>query len=131
MSSAGSLFGRGLAFPPRVGPDGRLAFSAGEDNVRESIRVILLTEQRERLRLPTFGGSLARYLFEPNTVTTRQLIKDRITKELAQWEPRVAVESVSVEADPGDPQAAIATINYRLVATRKQETISLSVSLAG
>ncbi len=38
------LFGQGLGFPPRVGADGRLVWSGGEDNVRESIRIILLTE---------------------------------------------------------------------------------------
>jgi phage baseplate assembly protein W len=131
MLKSGQIYGKGLSFPPRVGPDGRVAWSEGEENVRESIRVILLTERRERLRLPGFGGGLSRYLFEPNTVTTRQLIKDRITKELAQWEPRVAVEDVSVEEDATDPQAVVATITYRLVATRKQETVSLTVSLTG
>jgi phage baseplate assembly protein W len=131
MLKGGQIYGKGISFPPRVGADGRVSWSEGEENVRESIKVILLTDQRERLRLPTFGGSLSLYLFEPNTVTTRQLIRDRITKELAQWEPRVAVEDVRVEADETDPQAAVATIKYRLVATRKQETMSLSVSLAG
>lgn len=131
MLKSGQIYGKGMSFPPRVGADGRVAWSEGEENVRESIRVILLTERRERLRLPGFGGSLSRYLFEPNTVTTRQLIKDRITKELAQWEPRVAVEDVSVEEDTTDPQAAVATISYRLVATRKQETVSLSIALTG
>jgi phage baseplate assembly protein W len=125
------IYGKGISFPPRVGPDGRVAWSEGEENIRECIRVVLLTEQRERLRLPNFGGSLARFLFEPNTVTTRQLIAERIRRELAQWEPRVAVESVSVEADPEDPQAAVAAISYRLVATSKQETVSLSVALTG
>ena len=58
MIDAGKLFGRGISFPPRVGPDGRVAWSEGEVNVRESIRVILMTEQPERLRAPNFGGSL-------------------------------------------------------------------------
>ena len=127
----GRLLGRGIAFPPRVGPDGRVAWSEGEVNVREAIRIILLTEQHERLRLPEFGGSLGRFLFEPNTVTTRHLIQDRITKELAQWEPRIVVESVSVEPDPSDSQAAVATITYRLVATHARERVSLNVTLAG
>lgn len=131
MKNAGQILGRGMSFPPRVGPDGRIAWSEGEVNVREAIRLILLTEQRERLRLPAFGGSLGRFLFEPNTVTTRQLLRDRITKELAQWEPRIAVESVSVEPDAADPQSAVATINYRLVATRAQESVTLSVALTG
>lgn len=131
MKNAGQILGRGMSFPPRVGPDGRIAWSEGEVNVREAIRIILLTEQRERLRLPAFGGSLGRFLFEPNTVTTRQLLRDRITKELAEWEPRISVESVSVEPDADDPQAAVATINYRLVATRAQESVTLSVALTG
>jgi hypothetical protein len=131
LNNGGRIFGKGISFPPRVGPDGRVMWSEGEVNVREAIRVILLTEQRERLRLANFGGSLNLYLFEPNTVTTRQLIKDRITKELAQWEPRIAVESVTVEPDEQDTQAVVATINYKLVATRAAQSVSLSVVLAG
>ena len=127
---AGRLYGRGISFPPHLGPDGRVAWSEGEANVREAIRIILLTDQGERLLLPDFGGNLGRYLFEPNTVTTRQLIADRITKALEQWEPRILVESVDVEPDPDDSQAAIATINYKLVATQVRARVSLSVTLA-
>jgi phage baseplate assembly protein W len=128
--NAGRLFGRGISFPPRVGPDGRVAWSEGEVNVRESIRTILMTDLRERIMLPDFGGGLGNFLFEPNTVTTRHLIQDRITKSLAQWEPRIQVESVDVEADADDSQAAVATITYRLIATQRLERVSLNVSLA-
>ncbi|HWS55324.1 MAG TPA: GPW/gp25 family protein [Pyrinomonadaceae bacterium] len=127
----GRLFRRGMAFPPRVGSDGRISWSEGEANVREAVQIILLTERNERLMLPEFGGGLGRYLFEPNNVATRHLMKDRIAKALARWEPRVAVESVEVEEDPSDPQGAVATITYRLVATRALERVSLNVSLAG
>ena len=127
----GTLFGRGIAFPPRVGPDGRLAWSEGERNVRESIRIILLTDERERLRQPDFGGGLTRFLFEPNTATTRQLIRDRIQRALAEWEARIRVESVTVDPDPDDAEGAVATITYRLVATRALESVSLNVALAG
>ena len=127
----GTLYGRGIAFPPRVGADGRVAWSEGEANVRESIRIILLTEERERLRLPEFGGGLGRYLFEPNTATTRQLIRDRIQRALGEWEARIRVESVTVDATANDSQSAIATITYRLVATGIAERVSLSVSLGG
>jgi phage baseplate assembly protein W len=127
----GRLYGRGISFPPRVGSDGRVAWSEGEQNVREAISVILLTEQRERLMLAEFGGSLGLFLFEPNTVTTRHLIKDRIQKALARWEPRIQVEAVTVEPDPADTQAAVATITYKLVATQSRERVTLGVTLAG
>jgi predicted component of type VI protein secretion system len=70
-------------------------------------------------------------LFEPNTVTTRHLIEDRIVKALATWEPRVQVEAVEVVSDPDDPQAAIVTITYRLVATQARERVNLSLTLNG
>jgi phage baseplate assembly protein W len=131
MIDSGQIFGRGISFPPRVGSNGRVAWSEGEVNVREAIRVILMTEQRERLRLPEFGGSLGLFLFEPNTVTTRQLIKDRISKALARWEPRINVQSIDVDPDPTDAQAVIATITYKLVATQVRERVALTVTLAG
>jgi phage baseplate assembly protein W len=127
---SGQILGRGISFPPRVGSDGRVAWSEGEVNVRECVRVILMTEQRERLRLPDFGGGLGLFLFDQNTVTTRQLIKERISKALARWEPRINVQSIDVEPDPADAQAVIATIAYELVATRMRERVSLVVTLA-
>ncbi|MDQ3179414.1 MAG: GPW/gp25 family protein [Acidobacteriota bacterium] len=131
MSNVGKIFGKGISFPPRISADGRVVWSEGETNIRESIKVILLTELGERLHLPDFGGGLNRFLFEPNTATTRQLIRDRITKALAQWEARIVVQSVSVEPDAQDLQAAIATINYQLVATQVSERVSLTVTLGG
>ncbi len=131
MSNAGKIFGKGISFPPRIGADGRIVWSEGEENIRESIRVILMTELNERLHLPEFGGGLNRFLFEPNTATTRQLIRDRITKALARWEPRIVVQTVNVEPDPQDQQSAIAAIYYKLVATQATERVSLTVTLNG
>jgi hypothetical protein len=61
---------------------------------------------------------------------TRRRIQDQISVALARWEPRVAVQSIEVEPDATDPQAAIATITYRLVATQSLERVSLTVTLA-
>jgi hypothetical protein len=127
----GNVFGRGVAFPPRLGPDGRWAWSAGEANVRDSIRVILTTEEGERLMLPHFGAGLREHLFEPNTVATRHQISERIKRALAQWEPRINVSEVTVEQDPRDPVAAIATVRYKLVATGASGQLNLGVQLTG
>lgn len=127
---AGTILGRGISFPPRVGSDGRIAWSSGEDNIREAIRIVLGTERGERLRLPEFGAGIGRFLFEPNTVGTRNRLEDRILRALAAWEPRIAVESVDVEPDPDDAEAAIATISYKLVATQASDRITVAVALA-
>lgn len=124
------VYGRGMAFPPRVGADGRIAWSEGEPNIREAIRIVLSTEPGERLRLPEFGAGLRRFLFEPNTLATHTLIRQTIAEALKRWEPRVQVEAVEVQADASDAEWALATITYRLVATQVQERVSLRVGVS-
>lgn len=126
-----NLFGQGLSFPPRVGADGRLAWSYGEDNVRESIRLILLTVPGERVMREEFGCGLRGFLFEPNTVTTRQLIGERITRAIGNLEPRVNVEEVKVEASEQDPRLVAVTILFRLVATQAVGRVGLTLQLEG
>ncbi len=131
ISPARALYGQGPAFPLRVDASGRLAWSAGEENVRQSIRVLLITEPGERLMREEFGCGLRRFLFEPNTPTTRQLIGERITRAIARWEPRAAVERVDVDPDPADARAVHITIVFRLVATQALQQLGLSLQLEG
>lgn len=129
--TAGDVLGRGIAFPPRIGVDGRVSWSEGETNIREAVRIILMTAPGERLRRSTFGAGLDMFLFEPNTTMTRRQLEDRITRALTAWEPRISLESVDVEEDPADQAAAIATVTFRIVATQNLERVSASISLAG
>jgi hypothetical protein len=119
-----------MSFPPRVGADGRFLWSHGEQNIRESIAVVLRTEPGERVRMTEFGAGLGRFLFEPNVAATHARMQDAIVRALARWERRIDVETVDVVVDPDDAEAAIATITYRLVATAARERISVNVSLA-
>jgi phage baseplate assembly protein W len=125
-----SVFGRGMSFPPRVGADGRLAWSEGEDSIRESIGVILKTDPGERVGLPEFGAGLGRFLFEPNNAGTHARMQDAIVRALARWERRIQIEAVEIAVDAADAESALATITYRLVATAARERISLSIPLA-
>ena len=124
-----SIFGRSLSFPPRVGADGRFVWSEGEDNIRESIAVILQTEPGERVAQPEFGAGLARLLFEPNTAATHARLAELVLNALSRWEPRIVMEGVDVAVDPQDAEACSATLNYRLVATGARERTTVSVPL--
>lgn len=121
-----SPFGKSMAFPPRVGANGRMQWSEGEDNIRESIAIVLKTMQRERVQLPGFGANLGSYLFEPNNAGTHARIARDIEVALGQWEPRIALDDVAVAADAGN---AIVTISYRLVASGAAESIAVAVPL--
>jgi phage baseplate assembly protein W len=128
MTDPGQLYGRGIAFPPRI-ENGRVAFSAGPDNIRENLEVILLTELGERLFRPGFGAGLEGFLFRPNTVATRRLVQERVEQAVTRWEPRVRLDGVTVAPDPDVPTAAVVEVAYRLVASGAAGRLSLALSL--
>ena len=125
----GQIFGRGVAFPPHLDVTGQWATSVGAQNVRESIQIMLLTRRGERLMYPQYGSSLRTFLFAPNNPATRKSIEQEISRVLQVWEPRVTLDSISVSVDPADAQAAIATIQYRLVANQLPNQITLTLQL--
>lgn len=129
--NADHLLGRSLAWPLTITPDGRLARSSGEANIRENVRLILATNRGERIGVPEFGAGLEQFLFEPNTLTTHQLIRGRIEQSLARWEPRIRVAQVEVAVAADDPLAARVTITYSLVSNGQQERVGLTLTLGG
>jgi hypothetical protein len=131
MAERADLYGRSIAFPPRVDPSGRMVWSEGELNVRESLCIILRTRPGERLLRPEFGCGLDRYLFEPNDVATLRLIQEEVRRAITRWEPRVRLDEVRVESDPADPRAVNIAIIYTLVATQRRERLGLSLALQG
>lgn len=130
MIDAGRIFGRGIAFPPRLNNESRIAWSEAADNIRESIRIILSTEPGERLMLPAFGAGLKRFLFEPNTVATHRLIEERVQQALTLWEPRIRIDSIDIVPDSDDPQAVWVMVRYTLVANQTGDQLQFRIQLA-
>ncbi len=104
--------GRHLAFPFRIGTDGRTAAPADDfDHLRDELLQLLLTSPGERLFLPEFGAGLRRLVFEPASDTLRGVLHARITNMLSRWlGHRLSVELIEVEID----QSLIeVTVKYR------------------
>ena len=130
MADSVDLYGRGLGFPPLVGPNGQMLWSTGEANVRESICIILRTRPGERVMQPAFGCSLDSYLFEPNNTSTLRLIQEEVKRAIVRWEPRVTLDDIQVTINPVDPRAVDITIYYTLVALQKPgERLNLTLAL--
>jgi phage baseplate assembly protein W len=128
MDNNGLFYGQSLGFPPRVGPNGRLIWSSGEENIRESICIILRTRPGERLHLPDFGCGLDEYLFEPNDVANLRQIQEAVKRSLVRWEPRIKLDDIRVALNAADATMVDITIFYTLIATQKRERVNLSVS---
>ena len=106
--------GRHLAFPFRIGGDGRSVAPANDDaHVRDELLQLLLTSPAERLFLPEFGGGVRKLVFEPASETLRGVVKARITSGLSRGlGHRLTLEMIDVVWD--DPTATLeVTVKYR------------------
>ena len=105
------------AFPLRLEPDGRMAMSEHDADVRESIEIIMGTNPGERVMRPTFGAGLNTFVFEPLSTATLALIRTRVEQSLIDWEPRINLEEVQVSADASERNRVLIQVAYRVRAT--------------
>ncbi|HEY6896882.1 MAG TPA: GPW/gp25 family protein [Rhodocyclaceae bacterium] len=100
MESDKSFLGRGWAFPPRFDiPSGRTRMVAAEDDIEESLRILLSTSPGERVMRPQYGCNLRIHVFKGITETTMAAIRESIEKAVLHFEPRVTLEKIEIDAE--------------------------------
>jgi phage baseplate assembly protein W len=117
--------GRHLAFPFRIGPDGRCAVPASDaEHVRDELLQLLLTNPGERPFVVEFGGGVRRMVFEPaytsaavhpeaRTDVLTGVAKARITQALSRYlGHRLTLEALEVIVEG---ERVEITIKYRPV----------------
>ena len=111
------FLGRGWRFPVEVDATGRIVLSEYEDDVRESIHIILMTAKGERVMRPDFGAGLQEFVFASMSTTEMGAMQSSVKDALVKWEPRVQVLDVKVEADAGEVGKLLIDVDYRVRAT--------------
>jgi uncharacterized protein len=116
------MSGRHLAFPFRIGVDGRsVAPATLDEHIRGEIMQLLLTNNGERPFMPSFGGNLRRLVFQGNDEITASLAKSNISQALSYWlGHRVKVLSLNVE----NLDAVLAIdLSYQVIDTGEQRRV--------
>jgi uncharacterized protein len=98
MSSGREFLGKGWRFPVAINLTGGISSSAYEENVRESIFIVLGTAPGERLMRPQFGCRIHDLMFSPNNYVTAALSVHYCEEALLKFEPRI--RNVQVTANP-------------------------------
>ncbi|MEL6344076.1 MAG: GPW/gp25 family protein [Myxococcota bacterium] len=123
MAARKDFLGRGWSFPFHFDPaTGAVATSEFEENIRQSITIILGTRPGERQMLPDFGCRIHELLFAPNTPSTARQARRYVEEALVNWEPRIEVTDVRSEPDPSG--AIRIQVSYRIPSTGATETLS-------
>ena len=109
-----AFLGVGLAFPPAVDSRGGVATVAYDEDIRQSIQIILATNPGERVMRPDFGAGLRDFVFEPADLATIHRVQTRVQEALTDWEPRIDVQKVDVTLDPATRSTLFISITYRV-----------------
>jgi phage baseplate assembly protein W len=115
-ASEKGFLGTGWNFPVRA-DGGQADMAQFEEDIRQAILIILLTNNGERVMRPTFGAGLNRFLFEPVNPTTMAALQTRVHDSLIDWEPRIDVIEVLVKPSPKSLSTVLIDITYRVRAT--------------
>ena len=123
MSDAADFIGHGISFPLRVDQSGAIATTNGADGIDSSLRVVLMTAPGERVMRPNFGCRIWEMMFEPINANTLGLMAEAVREAVARWEPRVVLEDVRVEPDPGSVGQVFIHIDYLVRTTNDRRNL--------
>lgn len=114
------FLGRGWAMPVALDPRTGLVESvAYEEDIRQSILIILETSPGERVMRPNFGCGIHELVFAAMDSTTLQRVRSTVEEALRRCEARIDVLSVNVDEAATIDGQLIVEIEYRVRKTNQ------------
>ena len=119
----GGFLGQGWSFPPTFvkGPDNVLMVKAEED-IKQSLHILLSTSLGERVMNSEFGADLQQQVFEPMDAAFQPFVQDLIKTAIILYEPRVDLDSVDVFVDQNEGRIEL-TVNFTIISNNTRSNI--------
>lgn len=121
MSNEDSFLGTGWAFPPAFDREsGSVEMVQEDEDIRQSLKILLSTSIGERVMQPLYGCNLRVYQFEPVSNTFIGFLVDLVERAILFFEPRILVKNISI-TEPADIQVSegklLISIDYVIAGT--------------
>ncbi|WP_299605217.1 GPW/gp25 family protein [uncultured Aquimarina sp.] len=96
------FLGNGWSFPPAFGIGGaEVKLTSGEEDIKQSLQILLSTSLKERIMHPDFGCDLTQFLFEELDEKFANELSDMVSRAVLLYEPRIEVNNVTItDIDP-------------------------------
>jgi len=112
VSDNRDYLGKGLRFPVSINLNGGVSSSALEENVRQSIFIVLGTAPGERLYRPEFGCRIHDLMFAPNNGLTAARAEVYCEEAIYKFEPRIEFVKCSAYPNADEPNRLDVRIEY-------------------
>ena len=121
MSS--EFVGKGWRFPILPDLAGGLTYVEGDENVEQSLKILLLTALGQRVMRFDFGSKAPSLVFAPGSVQYLGLLETTVRDAVRDWEPRIDLEEVRAETDLDDETRITVHIGYRVRKTNTRTNL--------
>ncbi|NHB91762.1 GPW/gp25 family protein [Photorhabdus cinerea] len=115
------IYGRGWAFPPQFFIDENIPeaqsgvkMAEGAEHVRQSMKILFLTEPGERIMREDYGCGLNDYMFENISDELIARIQTRIEERVLRYEPRAEVTEIQGSQRTDLPNTLHVQVTYAL-----------------
>jgi uncharacterized protein len=97
MASDKSFLGTGWSFPPEFNRQaGNVKLVSREEDINQSLSILLSTSLGERVMQPKYGCDLIDFQFEPVNNSLLSYLRDLVENAILLYEPRVKLENVEI-----------------------------------
>jgi phage baseplate assembly protein W len=121
MITENTFLGVGWNFPPMFDKQQGTAVTVSEqEDVMQSLQILLGTRPGERIMQPGFGCNLDVMLFEPITTTLVAFVKEMIETSILYYEPRIEVDSISINTVEVIDGLILIELNYIIRSTNSR-----------
>ena len=117
-----SFLGTGWSFPPTFkNQTGTIEMVSDENDIFQSLQILLSTELKERIMRSDYGCDLNALLYENITVTLLTKIKGIIENAILKYEPRIDLIEVDFYTEDSNNGILNIVITYRIRATNSRK----------
>lgn len=97
MNEDKTFLGTGWSFPPSFdNRSGSVAMVSDQEDIIQSLRIILFTSYGERTMRPEFGSGLSESIFDSVDSVTISILTDKIRQAIIEFEPRITLNAIKI-----------------------------------
>lgn len=124
MENFTSFLGTGWSFPPRFEKRAnKVALVSDEEDIRESLMILLSTRPGERVMNPLYGCNLDDLLFAPLNLTLKTYVADLIETAILYFEPRIDLDKVQISENNDLEGELLIELDYRIRSTNTRRNL--------
>ncbi|MBK9017213.1 MAG: GPW/gp25 family protein [Saprospiraceae bacterium] len=118
------FLGQGWSFPPTFNQTVvSVEMVSLEEDIRQSLAILLTTATGERVMQPKFGCNLDELVFESLDTTVKTLIRDKVETAILYFEPRIELLNVKLD-DTGELEGRLLLeLEYRVKKTNSRTNL--------